>query len=299
MNSRKIATQTRNCRAGGVVYFSGLLRSTMITSGNSIDWARQRMKKMPRPGLFVAAALCALIIAMGSARANADVTVIDSFQDRPTWFPLVVGYGYESTGIVVSFPHVLGGRAVSLAATTPGLRGSYAVEANINDTDASTLLEYSSLSVGAAGNLTLEYGTPNANSIGNPPPTRLGLSVNPNTDFLRLTFASYNHANAQDMSLNVVLGSGISPDDSTVHVSTALISPGSQTLDIPLTDLLGNSLDFIQFAFSAPPDTAFQLDSVALITNVPEPSTVASLLAGCMLLFPRLRRPSRYNRRPL
>ena len=149
---------------------------------------------------------------------------------------------------------------------------------------------------GISGFLGIGYGTvhvPTSFSLSQvDAPFPLFLTPDPQTDVLRLTFPYYNHANADDMEIDPSLNTGISPDDASVSISTFMTSPGPQALELPPPALPANAtLNALSFTFLAPPGTAFQLQSVELLTPTPEPTSL-SLLATMLPLLSK-----RYSRR--
>lgn len=216
------------------------------------------------------------LVSAAASNAFADVT-IDSFQDPEG--PLTASFTSSPATVIESFPHVIGGRGL-------GLIDYAGASVDITSVDGISFLEYSS-SVGAAGELSLNYGASIPNYIGNPPPTQMALTVNPATNFLQLSFMAYNHAEGQDMTVDTVLGSG---SNQSGDIATMVTTEGAQEVDIPLTDLPGTKLDFIEFTFEAPESTGFQLDSVTLVNSVPEPGTIG-VFALFLPLLGRRRAP--------
>jgi hypothetical protein len=224
---------------------------------------------------------------------RADV-VLDSFEDRPAGFPMTGGYNEGDTFILAAYPHVVGGRAMTIIGTTPtgtlpnGQGGGAEVSADIGTVDGISALEYSSIQPDSAGDLSLDYGTSDGPGGLMMSATPLYLPVNTATDYLRLTFLSYNHANGQDMVVNASLGSGLDPN-AVSSVTTSVTTVGAQEVDIPLTNLPGIELDFFELDFSAPAGTSFDLDSVTLVTPSPEPASAWLISLAVPLLMRRAR----------
>jgi hypothetical protein len=226
---------------------------------------------------------------------RADMT-IDSFEDADG--PIYAGNNYVSSTIPRTFPHVIAGRSMELAGGT-GSTGVISdifpqdfpqqVEATITSANDSSFLEYTDLTGSASGTLTLSYGLPGIfSSDGTPSPDLLGLTINPNTSFLQLTFLTYNHANNQDLFLGTILN----PDEpsETLSLLTSITSSGPQQLDIPLNGLTTTTLNSLTFHFGAPAGTTFELDSISLITQTPEPASLSVLVLSVLTLH---RRPKR------
>lgn len=247
---------------------------------------RQFAKRTNRCLLLLAASAACFTIMASETVSRADV-IIDSFQDRPANFPLSIqansnGTGSGILGGVAAYNHVVGGRGISLGIT--GTSDSDSVTVDISNTGGATFLSYAG-TMGATGSITVQYGTIQVfNDPSGLQATPMGLSISPDTTYLRLAFAAYNHANNQDMGVGALLETGLFPNDSSASVSETLSSAGPQFVDFPLAALPGNILNSVTFEFSAPPGTEFQLDSVSLIT-IPEPGSfllLAPWVAACL-----------------
>jgi hypothetical protein len=232
--------------------------------------------------------ICTLIVLVVAAVslvpqvARADVIIIDSFQDRPNDFPLTSDTG--GIGVVASFPRVLGGRGVALGVL--GSSGASPATVDILLDDNKPLLQYSSQDT-TAEVLNLGYGTSGASQSSGVEP--LFLPVNPSADYLQLVFSAYNHANDTDMALKTTLGSNLFPNTVYATELAILSNAGPQTVDIPFTNLSGNTLDSLNFEFDAPAGTDFELGSVTLVTGSPEPASMTILAIPAMLLLRRQR----------
>jgi len=214
----------------------------------------------------------------------ADV-VIDSFEDRPEGLPLVGGFLSQQSLFTQDYPHVLGGRGMGVIGTTLAIGHFPEASVDINNFNGESSLVYRSLTVNLAGDFKLGYGGVSfisevqslevPNTIGAQP---LGLTVNPITDFLRITFSAYDHAGGQDLILKTYLQMDLAQIESGTTTppdwTSILDAPGPQTVDIPLKGFADPTLNFVAFDFLAPEGTSFQLDSVAFITGVPEPNTI-------------------------
>ena len=243
------------------------------------------------------AGIC-LFLSLISSTAKADV-LIDSFEDRPNGqFPLLGAYGFGFITPVEGLPHVVGGRGMQLMGTTPEItfpQPTPEVGVDITNSGGQSYLEYTTQLDGASGDFMLDYGG-YPGSIGSPQP--LGLGISSSSDLLRLTLSSYNHAGAQDMTINfyksqVWYGNPNAPD-----CTMTLTSAGAQSVDIPLTGMIGSTLDYMTIEFVAPEGTAFKLDSVKFVSGVPEPGTI-SLLGPIVLLIMRRSRRAISGRREM
>jgi PEP-CTERM motif len=237
---------------------------------------------------------CVLLMSVASIAARGNVVVIDSFEDRPAGYPVMVAFG-DAVNAMQSYPNVIGGRGISIYGDTPqvtlpnGEGGSVeATVVDINNATGSSFLEFNS-DPNASTTLEIGYG---GTSDFDPQPTPLGLNVNPATDFLQLAFLAYNNVNSQDLMVGAFLNTEFNPLQSptSTPVSATLVGSGAQSLDFPLSNLGGNTLDFVTFNFQPPPGTSFELASVELITSVPEPASMALLAFGSLGLLSRWRR---------
>jgi hypothetical protein len=228
-------------------------------------------------------ALVTIAVMFVASAARGSVT-IDKFED--TEGPLTAGLYQGEVFLTSVFQHVVGGRGISISNTTTGVGfpGSNPISAEIINRNGASFFEYRSSDDGASGECQLGYG---GSSTIEPAPQPMGLYVNPATDFLRLTFIAYNHANALDMTVDALLNTELLHNPSDPPVVGALTIPGAQVLDFPLTSLVGNVLNFVTFDFHAPPGANFQLSSVQLANSVPEPTAAGLLCLSTLLLLPR------------
>jgi hypothetical protein len=228
--------------------------------------------------------ICLELCLASASAAHADIT-IDSFQDPEG--PISANFQQSEFALTSSFPHVIGGRGLGLSVTTGALPGANPITAEIITVSGASFLQYQSQSADNAGDCRLNYGGSPSFLMQSPQP--MGLGVNSASDILRLSFSEFSDARDQSMEIDTFLQNELETSGTAMPSSMSWIAPGAQIVDIPLTGLTGDILDFITFDFRAPLGATFQLNSVSLVAGVPEPSAICLAAAGLSLLIRRRR----------
>jgi hypothetical protein len=240
-----------------------------------------------------------LILSVPSAASTTAAVVIDSFQDPEALSassPSFFNDGYNESLISQILPHVVGGRALGIFMDTgnTGIGDAAATIAVVNGMPSLTFM--------SSGDslFTLAYGAGNGFfSTGGPTmPSPMDLQVQSLQDYLQLVFSSYSRTDGRNLIIDTYLQTQSFQITLDTHQSTNGVTPivttldidGPQTIDIPLSSLSGNDLNAITFAFNAPANTNFQLESIALVSAAPEPSTLFILAIALPLLWRRVSR---------
>ena len=189
------------------------------------------MSRLLASRFIVASLAAATIVAAGASAAHADV-ILDTFSDKVAAdypFTVVSDQPFATGNIESGLTGVAGGTRGTLLSSVTGLVPTFdSATLNVFNTSPFSFFDYSSTS-GAAAVATLSYGS-NA-AAGN-----LGLAIAPASDFIALTFLTYDHANGNDLPVSGSLTSGI--NTFTLPVET-LTTPGksSKPVTIPLSSL--------------------------------------------------------------
>jgi hypothetical protein len=237
-------------------------------------------------GAALSAGVALVAIASPSTSAAA-VIPIDNFNSTAATWPLAVNISFGSaTNSETGQAGVVGGaRETTLSAGALDVFGLDDLRASI----ASGALDLN-LTVGARGDLGLEYGT---FATG-------GSSLN--LDFtgqagVNVTFSAFDPPSTSPgipASITITLHDDARfTDVSTLTVP--ILSTGPQTVFVPFTGIALPDLaqvDGIQFAFATPDGTDFRIDTIE--TVVPEPALGSAMMLGALsLLAPRRRRAPR------